>query len=226
MKNASSSNGEPVVLYLSEYEITCEPIQDKRYRKLPREVKDEFDRLHDLAITDPRKAIEELPHWIERYPNIPMLHNYLSVAYSKIGARRELEQTVLENLRRNPDYLFARLNYADICMARGDYQKVAEILDNKFDLRLLYPHRKRFHISEFVGFMSVIGRYFIGIGERESAEVVYEALREIAPDDPSTRRLRKELHLSVVRRLARRLLRTPEKMRSPQRHQDTKDQSP
>jgi len=194
------------VLYVSEYEITREPIEDKRYRKLPRDVTDEFERLHALVQIDARKAIGELPQWIKRYPDIPMLYNYLSVAYAQTGAHREAEQMILENLRRNPEYLFARLNYAEICLARGDYQAVAETRDHKFDLKLLCPHRKRFHISEFVGFMSVIGRYFAGIGKRETVEKIYEVLQQVAPHDVATRQLHSELHPGALQRIARQLL--------------------
>lgn len=203
------------VLYVSEYEITSEPIEDKRYRKLPREVKEEFERLHALIQTDARKAIEELPGWIKRYPDLPILYNYLSVAYSQTGAYRQAERTILENLQRNPDYLFARLNYAEICLARRDYEGVAEILENKFDLKLLCPHRRRFHLSEFVGFMSVVGRYFVGIGEPDAAKKVYKVLRQVAPNDLATRQLRHELHPGLLQRITRRLLKAAKQPSAP-----------
>ena len=196
------------ILYVSEYEITPEPIQDKRYRELPRKAKNDIEQLHALVQSNPRQAIEELPEWIKRYPDLPMLYNYLSVAYSQTGAHHLAEQTILENFQRNPTYLFARLNYAEICLAKGNYQKAAEVLEYKFDLKLFYPHRKRFHISEFVGFMSVVGRYFAGIGDKGQAQQVYEVLHQIAPDDPATRQLRRELHPGVIQRIARRLLRS------------------
>ena len=136
-KRSTRSQSPPVDgqgLIYSEYEITAEPIEDRRYRKLPRNVKDEFEKLHGLVTTNPRQAIDELPQWIKRYPDIPLLYNYLSAAYSQAGAHREAEQAILENLQRNPDYLFARLNYAELCLGRGDYQAVAQTLDNKFGL--------------------------------------------------------------------------------------------
>lgn len=39
-----------------------------------------------------------------------------------------------------------------------------------------------FHISEFAGFMGVIGVYFLETGERDTAEKVYAVLRQAAPD--------------------------------------------
>ena len=189
-----------------EYKITNEPILDKRYRRLPRQVKEAFQRLHALAQTQPRTAIPELEQWIAKYPDLPMLYNYLGAAYTQAGQYKQAEQTILENYRRHPNYLFARLNYAELCMARGDYRKVAEILDHKFDLKLLYPERSLFHITEFTGFMWVVGEYLIGIGERAAAQQVYETLRQVAPADAATRRLRAALRATPLQRVVKSLL--------------------
>jgi tetratricopeptide (TPR) repeat protein len=201
----TKARAEPDPVRLLEYEITTEPIEDARYRRLPRHVKDAFERLHFEAQLDPEKAIPELLEWIEDYPRIPMLYNYLSVAYAKSGQPDKARAVVEENYRRNPDYLFARMNYAQQYLAKGDYKKVAEIFDHKFDLKLLYPRRKRFHISEFTNFAGLVGVYFVGIGDHESAAKYYDLLKQIAPGDPATRRLRRKLRSGRLRRLLRRL---------------------
>jgi len=196
----------PSVVYVTEYEITSSPIQDRRYRRLPRRVKDAIERLHDEAQRRPHKAIPELLEWIEKYPNIPMLYNYLSVAYSLAGQREKSEAVSQENYRRNPDYLFARLNYAEICLAKGEYEKIGEIFEHKYDLKLLYPKRKRFHISEVANFMGLIGAYFFETGEREAAEKYYKILQQIAPGYPMTKRLRRKLFPNLLQRLWLRLM--------------------
>ena len=134
-----------------------------------------------------------------------MLYNYLSVAYSRAGKREKAEEIVRENYQLNPDYLFARLNYAELCRAQGDYEQIAEIFEHKFDLKLLYPNRKRFHISEVANFMGMMGVYFLETGEREGAERYYEALKEIAPSYPMTKLLRRKLHPGFLERLLRRM---------------------
>jgi len=196
----------PGIVYVTEYEITFSPIQDRRYRRLPRRVKDAIERLHDEAQRRPHKAIPELLEWIEKYPNIPMLYNYLSVAYSLAGQREKSEAVSQENYRRNPDYLFARLNYAEICLAKGEYEKIGEIFEHKYDLKLLYPKRKRFHISEVANFMGLIGVYFFETGEREAAEKYYKILQQIAPGYPMTKRLRRKLFPNLLQRLWLRLM--------------------
>jgi tetratricopeptide (TPR) repeat protein len=208
-KRTTKGKTSPVIrdglLYI-EYDITAEPMPDRQYRKLPRAVKDEFEKFHGLITTDPRKVIAEVPQWIKRYPKIPLLYNYLSSAYSLAGHQREAEETILENLKRNPDYLFARLNFAELCLARGDYAAVAETLEHKFDLKLLYPNRNRFHISEVVTFNYVVSRYWLGMGERAAAEKYYALLLQLAPDDPITRHLHSVLHPGPIQRIAQRLL--------------------
>jgi tetratricopeptide (TPR) repeat protein len=192
-------------VYVSEYEITTSAIQDRRYKRLPRHVKDAFERLHYESQSQPHKAIPELLEWIGKYPNIPILYNYLGVAYSMSGQREKAKEVVRDNYRRNPDYLFARLNYAQLFLVEGDYEKVAEILDHKFDLKLLYPRRKRFHVTEAANFMGVVGEYYLGIGERDAAIKYYDILKQIAPDFPITRQLRRMLYPGLLRRLLGRL---------------------
>ena len=188
-------------VYITEYEITTSPIQDRAYKRLPGSVKDAIERLHYESQVQPRKAIPELLEWIEKYPQIPLLYNYLSVAYSAAGQREKAEAVILENYRRNPDYLFARLNYAELCLDKGDYERVAEILEHKFDLKLLYPQRRRFHISEAVNFMGLVGVYLVAIGEGEAAKKYYDMLMQIAPDHPMTKRLRRKLFPGLLQRL-------------------------
>jgi len=200
---------ESRAVYVSEYEITTSPIHDRQYNRLPRRLKDAIERLHDESQSQPHKAIPELLELIEKYPNVPILYNYLGVAYTVSGQPEKAEQVVRDNYRRNPDYLFARLNYAQLFLAQGDYEKVAEILDHKFDLKMLYPKRKRFHVSEAANFMGIVGLYFLGTGKRDAAIMYHDALKRIAPDSPITRELRHMLYPGFLRRLLDRLVGRP-----------------
>jgi len=194
---------DPPTVSFTRYEITTAPIPDRRYQRLPRHVQEAIERLHDVAQRRPRAAIPELRDWIKHYPQIPQLYNYLSVAYSLAGHRQEAEAVVQENYQRNPDYVFARINYAEVCLARGDYAQIADIFAHTFDLQALYPQRKRFHLSEVANFMGLVGLYFLAIGNREAAEQYDKLLKQIAPDFPLTQRLHKNLWPSRWRRLLR-----------------------
>ena len=69
-------------VHMSEYEITTSPIHDRQYKRLPRRIKDAIDRLYIESQSRPHKAIPELLELIEEHPNVPMLYNYLGVAYT------------------------------------------------------------------------------------------------------------------------------------------------
>jgi len=191
-------------VYVTNYEITDEPIQERSYRRLPNHVKDVIERLHYDSQTKPRKAIPEIRAMLKKYPQIPQLYNYLTVAYAKIGEVDKAEAVTRANIRKNPDYLFARLNYAEFCLRRKEYEKIPEIFEQKYDLQLLYPKRKRFHISEVVNFMGLMGVYFYEIGEKGVAEKYNAVLQKIAPNDPMAKRLQGRLSPNVLVRLFQR----------------------
>ncbi len=202
----SSPSAEPLkAVHVASYEITDEPILDREYRRLPAHVKEAIERLHRESEIRPRKAIPELQQLIERYPRVPQFYNYLTVAYSGIGAFDKAEAVTRASIRANPDYLFARLNYAELCLMKKDYAKIPEIFDHKFDLKLLYPERNRFHITEVANFMGLIGLYFLAIHKRELAEKYNAALQEMAPNFPMAQKLRRALSPGLFARLWKRL---------------------
>lgn len=185
---------ETQILRLVEYEITWEPIPDARKEKLPKEVQEAIPRLHDEIKIHPRKVIPELLELIEKHPDYPTFYNFLSVAYENAGHYRKAKDTILENYRRNPDYLFARLNYAELCLAEGDIERIPAIFNHRFDLKLLYPQRKVFHITEVLNFMGIMGVYCAVAGKRDTAEQYYAILKQLDPDHYMTRRLGAYLH--------------------------------
>ncbi len=205
--HASSRKTRAQHLKILEYDITYDPIQDKNYDKLPDHIKDKIDKFYYLVQKNPDPAtIFDLENLIEKFPNVPMLYNYLSIAYSRLKNREKFLEIVERNYRMNPDYLFARLNYAEVCIQRGDYGKIAEIFGHKFDLQLLYPKRKNFHISEVANFMGIMGIYFFKMDKREIAESHYKILKEIADDYPVTKKLHKQLHPGFLKPMIKSLL--------------------
>lgn len=188
-------------LRIHTYTITTEPIVDQAYKRLPKNVKDQVEQLHDLTLQRPKAAIPELVALREQYPQVHQFANYLVIAYSRTHQQELAKQLIEENYRRDPDYLFARVHYAELCLHDGKLAEVATIFDHKFDLKLLYPERKRFHISEVLAFFGVIGHYFLANGERERAEQCYQLLHEVNPKHNSTRSLKRKLHPGPFRRL-------------------------
>jgi len=192
-------------LQLSSFNVVFERMPSKYEQKLPVEVKDYLTELHDVVLSNPQRAIEPLEQLKREYPDIPRIYNYLMIAYMKTGHTKKADAVIIENYQKHPDYLFARTNYAEYCLRHDNLDEIYKIFDSKFDLKLLYPHRNDFHISEVTGFYGIIGIFFLRIGERESAENLYKMLKRLDPDHSATkilgRELGKEFVLSKIKNL-------------------------
>jgi len=183
------------------YEITDEPMPEPAYERLPQPVKDQLDTLYHetLFLRKPREAIAVLQPLIERYPDVPQIYNYLHTAYQQLGDRDNSQRVLQETLERFPDYLFGRIAYATDCLQRGEPEKVPEIFDGKYELKLLYPERERFHISEVMSFYTVVAWYWHTQGERDRAGTYYKLLRQLDPKHPNTRFIQHLLYPSRLK---------------------------
>lgn len=92
-------------------------------------------------------------------------------------------------------------------MRRGDVEAVPAVFGGRMDLGLMYPDRHRFHITEFIGFSAIQAWYLKAIGEEAAAKRVYEAMREIAPDHPAVKQVRRLINPSPLQKLANALQR-------------------
>jgi len=190
-----------------DYEITDEPIRNPAYERLPQSVKDQLNELyHETVFQKPREAIAVLQTLIDRYPNVPQIYNYLHTAYQQLGDQVNSQRVLKETLDRFPDYLFGRMTYALDCLQRGEPEKVPEIFDGKYELKLLYPERERFHVSEAMGFYTVMAWYWHTQGERDQAEAYYKVLRELDPKHPNTHFIKQLLHPSRLKTWLRGML--------------------
>ncbi len=189
-----------------EYAITYDQIGTPEYKRLPKSAKDRLDELYEEAQRKPQKAIPGLLELKEKYPDMPQIYNFLAAAYSILGDDEKADAVIDEILQKRPDYLFARINKAQIYLAKKEYEKIPELFGHKFDLKLLYPHRKVFHISEVTNFMGVMGLYFARTNQREQAEKYNEILQQLDPDSQMARMLDSELNppnsLRILKRLA------------------------
>jgi tetratricopeptide (TPR) repeat protein len=181
-------------LVYTEYDIIDEPLDNRDIKRLPAPVQARMDDLYELAQHDPRQAIPELERLVTTYPHIPTFANHLSIAYLAAGDQEHATALVREAYRRHPQYLLAKVNYANLCLQHGEIEKVPGIFDHAFDLKQLYPHRTRFHVSEFTGFAWVMCRYFCAIGEQNTAILYYQMLKHVAPRHPMTKQAKRALY--------------------------------
>jgi len=180
-------------LMFSEYSITGEPISDEYSDRVPEAAKGKEEEMRDMLFDSPTQAIPILKDLIEKYPGAVKFRNFLSNAYQLIGDDKNSRRVAFELYREEPDYLFAKLNYAKFCLQDKDLEAIPEIFNGKYDLKGIYPDRNEFHISEAIGFFSVMARYFIQTGDIERAQVYGDMLEHIDPDHPATIAVRKAL---------------------------------
>jgi tetratricopeptide (TPR) repeat protein len=162
-------------------------MHEPAYEGLPEPVKEQINELYHQAQQQPKQAIAILLPLIEQYPDLPKLYNFLHVAYQVLGDRANARRIVEETIERFPDYLFGRIGYANDCLERGELDKVSEIFEGKFELKLLYPEREVFHLSEVMNFNTLVARYYLAKGDRTQAEIRYKLLRQLDPEHPHTR---------------------------------------
>lgn len=185
--------GEDAVVAVS-YDITNEPLQPAWYQRLPTHVKERIEALHGMLLTDPEHVITEASELLKHDPNIPTLYNYLGIAYAQTDDMMRREAVIMECYTTFPNYLFGRVNYAQLCLEKRQPDNIPEIFDGKLDLKLLYPQRTTFHLSEYVGFAGIIAWYYALIGERHAAKLYYKTLKQFAPHDPITRIVKRILY--------------------------------
>ncbi len=191
------------VVHHPNYDIVWEPLEGEGSPETADPyVREQLTELYELTARSPAEAAPILVERIEKYPDVLPFYNYLTVAYARMGDMEEAKTLVKGLYEKRPDYLFAKLNYIDLCVNEGRFDEVPKILGDKYDLHLLQPGRTRFHITEFVGFAGTVGNYFARIGKIDLAEMFYDVLQELAPDDPQTVRLERALKMG---RLSERL---------------------
>jgi hypothetical protein len=105
-------------LIYTEYDITDEPLDNRDLKKLPGQVQARIDELYELALHHPTQAIPELERLVTTYPHIPTFANHLSIAYLAAGDQEQATALVREAYRRHPQYLFAKVNYANLVFSR------------------------------------------------------------------------------------------------------------
>ena len=194
-------------VFLLEYEIVDGPLEETRVGLTP-EVEEQYSELHELTMEDPARAIPRLEALVAKYPSIPVLKNWLSFAYTKTGRPADAEAVEERLWREHPDYLFARLARARHHLARGELDQVPEVL-GKLDLKLMYPHRDVFHVSEAVGLWSLLAQWCFRRGDDRSALLYLDQLIETAPDHPLTKRTELLLMPVVMKEAMARIMSKP-----------------
>jgi tetratricopeptide (TPR) repeat protein len=162
-------------------------------RKLEKKERKLFEDLYLKIQEDPQKYLDALIQFCELHPTIPEVANLLTFAYLRLKKKKEAEELIEKTYLKHPDYLIARINYADQVLRLKKKELIPTIFNGCFDLNQLYPERETFHYSEFRGFMILMGFYHLEIGDKEKAEEYYQLAFQVDPLHPSVAALEKQL---------------------------------
>jgi tetratricopeptide (TPR) repeat protein len=154
--------------------------------------------LYQESQISPKKTFSSLEELKVLYPNVPEIYNLLTFTYLKLRKIKKAEALILEAYQKCPDNLFVRINYADYCLRKKMLQKIPEIFNHAYDLTLLYPSRTTFHLSEFRGFMTLMGFYHLALHHRDSAICYHYLARYVDPCHPAVRLLGRKLYYTSL----------------------------
>ncbi|MBI4851307.1 MAG: hypothetical protein HY819_05715 [Acidobacteria bacterium] len=178
---------------LPNYEISHEPVEDESLKTLPQNDRERVNQLYALIQKNPQQVVEELSALKEKYPAVPVLGNYLYVAYTLLGDEEKSDAMMLENYQRHPDYLFAKLTYGQYLLKQDKVVEFEQVFENKFDLFSLYPKRKKYHIAEVISFWGVIGLYYCAVNKWDDVAQTCQVLDSLAPHHQVTKILKTRL---------------------------------
>jgi tetratricopeptide (TPR) repeat protein len=151
-----------------------------------------FAELLNEAQLEPQKTYQTVLEWKKKHPKNPIVDNLLAFSLSRNEELKKVEQLVTESYHAYPDYLFAKINYADQCLRKKKLDQIPLIFPS-FDLKVLFPKKAKFHVSEYRGFMILASRYHLKIGQRQLAQKYYQNAYLADPSHPSLILLEKEL---------------------------------
>ncbi len=169
-------------LLLSGYEISYDGDFMRELYPLPREVDVQLEDLYQIALEGRESGLNRLMRLIEKYPQVPVLKNYLSILFKSMGKIEKAFEVNRWVVAEHPDYLFGKLNLAAEYFTNEEYDKIPEALGESMNLKELYPERDTFHIDEVLGFFKMSVFYFSALGHFDEAETRLEVMSEIAPD--------------------------------------------
>lgn len=190
-----------------ETPITTMPIEHPELKKMSPGDRIKLEKANPTVHSNPQKALPALMGLIRKYPKVPVIYNYISIAYAMSGRREDLLDAIQETIKRFPDYLFGKTALAEYYLETGNHRQVPKVFNNQFDLRRIYPGEEVFHISEVRAFFSVMARYFARVGNISRALYYYFFMERLEPENPAIKVVARE----IVRKEMDRLMRSRKK---------------
>ncbi|MCH7228666.1 YecA family protein [Haloferula sp. A504] len=139
---------------------------------------DMIEELHDLAISKRREGVPRLKRLAKRFPGVPVLQNYLAVAYEVRGEKMRSRWVRSEMLKQHPDYFFAKVAEAKRLHEEDRAAEMPTVLGESMTLREALGTEEDPHISEWKNFQLMAAFWHLDAGRVEHAEMILKAMRE------------------------------------------------
>ncbi len=173
--------------------ITNSPIEEENLAKLKESEKDIILNLNpniSRHTMKPDEIIGKLLALKAKYPNVPMIYNYLGNAYGINGQEKEAYDIFSETVKKFPNYIFGKTALAEYYLNTNNCKKAADVFDNKFEITQHFPpETDTFHVSEVRAFYYTVGKFFANINKIEMTYKSYFLLSEVEPDHDVTKML-------------------------------------
>lgn len=169
------------------------------------EIHEEATRVHQSQVEDlGREAMEalrddrarEAEHLLKRAleiePDALDLLNNLATAHRLQGRSDDWKRLVQQIHRRDPEYLFGRVNMALLHLEAGEVEEAKEMVATLLE-------RQRFHRSEFAAMAQIQIELCKAQGQEDGARRWLEMWKCVDPDDPNVQRCQRHLKGRTLR---------------------------
>ena len=170
------------------YENSAEALQ----KNLSLQDQKKFQELLHEAQIYPKKAYANVLSWQEKAPHIPELANLLTYLHLQHKQTKKAEALIEASFKNYPDYLFAKINYADQALRKNRPHLVEEIFPS-LSLQEIMKPKKSLHVSEFRGLTILISHYYLQTKKKDQAKLYHQKAYLADPTHPSVILLEKHL---------------------------------
>lgn len=187
------------------YQITFDSRPDHLKKQLSEPDLKSYLKLLEQAQIHPKEVYGQIKEFCEKHLHVAEVVNLLTFAHIQNFKIREAETLIEKTFIDHPDYLFARVNFADQVLRKKQLDKIKEIFPT-FNLHELFPEKSEFHASEFRAFVVMLGFYYLALKDQTAAIECLEVAKEIEPHDQSVIFLEKKIYRrSLLQRLLSRI---------------------
>jgi tetratricopeptide (TPR) repeat protein len=208
MKSIEKTN--PELSGIDSFFITEETMEEENWSKLPKKEKRAISRLNEKIkkSEDLETVIKDLGNYRLKYPDVPVICNYLAIAYERADQLKKYLEVLFETRKKYPDYIFGKISLAEYYLSIKRFRKIPDVLDNKFEITQHFPvGTEIFHISVVRSFYYITGRYFAKAGKIELAYKAYFLLSELDINHLTTEILGQDIIASELIGLRRKMSR-------------------